>query len=202
VERRGFLVDFNEYVLSLGRLEDIYDTMIEMARIQPQDKVLDAGCGTGRLAVKVKERCPDAIVHGLDATEYMVQKARNRNGFDGIIFIQGLVEDMALFDESYDLMFSSYVFHHLPNHLKLAALLEAHRILKEDGRLILADYGRPTKWYGYLLSFPFRFNLVEYTRGQIHGILDECIEEAGFSCVKMASVLGFINIRELRKCNT
>jgi ubiquinone/menaquinone biosynthesis C-methylase UbiE len=42
--------------------------------------LLDAGCGSGRLAVEIAERRPDLRVHGVDLERGMVEVARGAPG--------------------------------------------------------------------------------------------------------------------------
>ncbi len=43
---------------------------------------------------------------------------------------------------SFDLVVSTLVFHHLPTAVKRQALCEIYRILRNDGRFLLIDYGK------------------------------------------------------------
>jgi ubiquinone/menaquinone biosynthesis C-methylase UbiE len=50
------------------------------AAAPPGGAVLDAGCGSGRLAVEIAERRPDLRVHGVDLERGMVEVARGAPG--------------------------------------------------------------------------------------------------------------------------
>ena len=102
--------------------------ILARADIQPHERVLDAGCGTGRVTKLVLEQSPHVV--GVDADEAMVTKARE--ALDIPIHHQDLLElDL---DGRFDVIFSCAVFHWIPDHETLFANLRRH--LKPGGRLI------------------------------------------------------------------
>lgn len=57
--------------------------------------------------------------------------------------VNGLATDIPLSKDSIECAVSSLVFHHLQPEQKRTALLEIARVLMPDGRLVIADWGRP-----------------------------------------------------------
>lgn len=57
--------------------------------------------------------------------------------------LSGLADAMPLEEGSVDCAISTLVFHHLAPDAKARALREIKRVLRPDGRLLIADYGRP-----------------------------------------------------------
>lgn len=51
------------------------------------------------------------------------------------------IEQLPVGDLSQDVVFSTLVFHHLPDHLKMEGLVEIKRVLVSGGNLVLADFG-------------------------------------------------------------
>jgi ubiquinone/menaquinone biosynthesis C-methylase UbiE len=101
--------------------------------ISAGERVLDVGCGTGRLAQWLAERvgASDAVV-GIDPLEERVALARARA--PGIRFEVGRAEELgALSDGSFDVVCMSSVFHWIGDRAK--ALAEVHRVLRPGGRL-------------------------------------------------------------------
>jgi demethylmenaquinone methyltransferase/2-methoxy-6-polyprenyl-1,4-benzoquinol methylase/phosphoethanolamine N-methyltransferase len=54
------------------------------------------------------------------------------------------MEQLSFADQTFDVVVSSLVFHHLPDALKRQALAEIRRVLKPGGRLLLVDLLGPT----------------------------------------------------------
>jgi len=60
-----------------------------------------------------------------------------------IRFDQGFANALPYADASFDRVFSSLMFHHLPQNAKLATLCEVRRVLKPGGSLHLLDFVEP-----------------------------------------------------------
>lgn len=96
-------------------------------------RVLDVGCGTGRLARWTAERLgPKSRVVGIDPLEKRIEIARSRGG--AATFEVGQAEDLGAFEgASFDAVCMSSVFHWVADKAK--ALAEVHRVLRPGGRL-------------------------------------------------------------------
>ena len=111
------------------------DPQIAMARdvidrldLQGDERVLDAGCGTGRVTALVVERVPDGTVIAVDGSEAMVAETRKR----GITAFTSDLVELEL-DEPVDAILSTATFHWIADHERLFARLYA--ALKPGGRL-------------------------------------------------------------------
>jgi ubiquinone/menaquinone biosynthesis C-methylase UbiE len=134
---------------------------VEQALIQSGDSVLDVGCGTGEVTIPAKRRAEHGHVYGIDPAPEMIAVARkkaDRKGLD-IDFRVGVIEALPFPDSSIDVVTSSLMMHHLPESLKVRGLAEAYRVLKPGGRLLIADFARPT---GSFLNHLF----IAFTRHQ------------------------------------
>jgi ubiquinone/menaquinone biosynthesis C-methylase UbiE len=96
--------------------------------------VLDVGCGTALLTKHVADLVgPTGRVVGIDPLPPRIEVARRR-ARDNLTVQVGRAEDLSAFaDETFDVIFYNSVFHWLPD--KPLALREAHRVLKQGGRL-------------------------------------------------------------------
>ena len=115
---------------------------VEPAQLQPGETVLDVGCGTGSLALVAKERVgATGRVCGIDASVQMIARARRKAERVGlsIDFQVGLIEQLAFPDQSFDVVLSTMMMHHLPDDLKRQGLAEMARVLKPEGRLLVVD---------------------------------------------------------------
>jgi ubiquinone/menaquinone biosynthesis C-methylase UbiE len=103
--------------------------------------VLDAGCGSGRLAVEIARRRPDLHVHGVDLERGMVdvaiQRAERENVADHVEFTVADLADLPLPDDSVDLIVSTASLHHW-NDVD-AAIASLDRAVRPDGRIWIYD---------------------------------------------------------------
>jgi ubiquinone/menaquinone biosynthesis C-methylase UbiE len=117
-------------------------TLIDQAALEPHHRVLDVGCGTGSLIVQIKRGDPAMDVTGLDpdpnALARAQQKARRASVAVGLDV--GFADRLPYADSSFDRVFSSFMFHHLPSSDRLAMLREVRRTLKPGGSLHLVDF--------------------------------------------------------------
>ena len=86
-------------------------------------------------------------------------------------------------DKLFDGIFSTLVFHHLSTKNKKNALSEIFRVLRDDGELHIADFGKGKKGATRFHFFRF-FDGLENTFVNAEGKLMEMIREAGFSNVQ------------------
>jgi trans-aconitate 2-methyltransferase len=115
------------------------DPQVAMARdvmdrldLRGDERVLDAGCGTGRVTALLLERVPNGSVVAVDGSEAMVAQARERLGDRADVRVADLVE-LAL-ERPVDAILSTATFHWIADHERLfARLLGA---LVPGGRLV------------------------------------------------------------------
>src|SRR3954469_21752268 len=93
--------------LAMGR--DVIDRL----GLQGDERVLDAGCGTGRVTAGLVDRLPDGHVIAVDGSEAMVDETRKRFGDTVIAFASDLVE--LELDEPVDAILSTATFHWIPD---------------------------------------------------------------------------------------
>lgn len=133
-------------LLGLGVNRPNSRMIVEMAKIEPGDKVLDVGCGTGNLTLTaMKYAGPSGSTYGIDASPEMIEVAREKakRSSPGTVFDVGLIEKLPYPDASFDVVISRLVIHHLPDDLKRQGFKEIHRVLKPGGLFFLADFKPP-----------------------------------------------------------
>jgi ubiquinone/menaquinone biosynthesis C-methylase UbiE len=133
-------------VVRLTTREELFKRMlVEQAAPAAGQRVLDLGCGTGTLALRVKRRQPAARVAGLDADPEMLDKARRKAVQAGleIELAEGFSTDLPYGDASFDRVLSTLFFHHLEPEPKRRTAREIARVLVPGGELHVADWGDP-----------------------------------------------------------
>lgn len=118
------------------------EDIIEQAKINPNHKILDVGCGTGTLAVQLKQRYPGAQVVGLDPDPKALRRARAKTQRAGVSVAldQGFADELPYQADSFDRVFSSFMFHHLDGRERERTLKEILRVLRPGGSFHLVDF--------------------------------------------------------------
>lgn len=111
------------------------------AEIKEGETILDLGSGGGiDVLMSSKYVGKSGKIYGLDMTDEMLELA-NKNkakmGADNVEFIKGYIENIPLSDSSVDAVISNCVINLSEDKKK--ALSEAYRVIKEGGRLAVAD---------------------------------------------------------------
>jgi ubiquinone/menaquinone biosynthesis C-methylase UbiE len=117
-----------------------------LAQVKPGDKVLDVGCGPGRLALAAKAWVgPEGEAYGVDPSPEMIAVAQ-RNATRrrlSALFRLGVAEALPFPDVMFDVVLSRLMLHHLPDHLKQRGLAEMRRVLKPGGVCLVVDFEPP-----------------------------------------------------------
>ncbi|VBA47545.1 27-O-demethylrifamycin SV methyltransferase [Mycobacterium attenuatum] len=120
----------------------VYEKLIEQAEIGDGHRVLEIGCGTGNLAIRVKQAQPAAQLVGCDPDPRALRRAQRKAlQLKGISFERCYAQRLPYPDGEFDRVLSSMMLHHLDDAAKTAAAAEAFRVLRPGGRLHLVDMG-------------------------------------------------------------
>jgi len=117
--------------------------LVDQAGLQPTHRVFEVGCGTGTLLILVKQLHPDVAVTGLDPDPKALARAQRKAEAASISIRldRGFADALPYGDASFDVVFSSFMFHHLESaEEKLRTLREIRRVLRPGGRLHLVDF--------------------------------------------------------------
>jgi trans-aconitate 2-methyltransferase len=118
--------------------------VLDRARLRGSERVLDAGCGSGRVTRQLLERLPAGQVVAADVSPAMLAEARRTLAdFAGRVrFVEAdLTEIDQVLDAPVELVFSTAVFHWINDHEKLFRAL--HNVLEPGGRLVAQCGGGP-----------------------------------------------------------
>lgn len=173
------LTGVTDALLFRGQLRSMWRRAIAVAAIQPGERALDVGCGTGALALEVQRLVgPAGRVVGIDPGGRQIARARSKAARRHVPteFTVGVVESLPFPDQTFDAAFSTLMMHHLPKSLKQQGLSEIARVLKPGGRLIIADFVHVSQRQGRAKHF--------HAGGTDTHELSRLLDEAGFSVVE------------------
>lgn len=101
------------------------------------ESILELGCGTGNLSLKLAERYPKAKLTLVDAAPQMLEVTKERLGSRRASFVPATFEDLNLEPESFDLVTSSISLHHVRDKSALYGALR--RWIRPGGTFRFAD---------------------------------------------------------------
>ncbi|ESQ76055.1 metalloregulator ArsR/SmtB family transcription factor [Asticcacaulis sp. AC402] len=118
---------------------DVEAVVVELARQQPYQHLVDLGTGSGRMLTLLAAQARTAI--GVDLSQHMLNLARARTheaGLESVEFRHGDIGDTRLPAACADLIVVHQVLHFLGDPRQ--AVAEAARLLKPGGRLLIVDF--------------------------------------------------------------
>jgi len=127
---RGSLKIYKNY-------EVILDTVFKKAvcNIKKEADILEIGVGTGNLANRFLSE--GFHITGLDQSREMLNVAKGK--FPRLKLRLGEFLRIPFENNTFDVLVSTYAFHHLNDQEKCVAIKEMLRILKHDGKIIIGD---------------------------------------------------------------
>lgn len=129
----------------------LWEELVPLAKyLDPGDKVLDLGCGNGRLFGLLKEK--NINYSGIDSSEKLISIAKEKYPEDSLRFSVAEALRLPFPDDSFDKIYCIAVLHHVPSDsFRLKFLEESRRVLKNKGLLILTVWNlwskKETFWF-------------------------------------------------------
>lgn len=164
--------------------------LVEQSGVTDGFQILDLACGTGTLAILLKQASPGAAITGIDGDPRILKLAKEKalRACVEIRFDEGMSFCLPYPAGTFHRVISSLFFHHLTRENKLKSLYEVKRVLKPRGELHVADWGLPAN---PLMKFSSRFVQMldgfETTTDSFGGLLPEFMARAGFGPVEETS---------------
>ncbi|MBM3777662.1 MAG: methyltransferase domain-containing protein [Acidimicrobiia bacterium] len=135
-----------------GKLSKVYDIVfgptlhpgrlsaLEHMRIQPGDRILEVGVGTGINASLYPRHCH---VTGIDLSRSMLDKARERVAREGLQHVRLMEMDassLTFADETFDIVYAPYLVSVVPDPVQVAR--EMRRVCRKGGRIVILNHFR------------------------------------------------------------
>jgi ubiquinone/menaquinone biosynthesis C-methylase UbiE len=192
--KSGSLDRYDAAIALMTREKRWRSDLLKLVGPQPGDRIVDIGCGTGTLAIALKECEPECEVLAVDPDPAVLEIARSKARTAGadIHWFEAMGDELdgiAALQEC-DKIVSSLVFHQCPIEVKQAIAAQMHRLLRPGGQLFIADYGEQRS---PLMRMLFRqiqwLDGVEYTEPNARGCIPDTLAAAGFDAVEEAKVI-------------
>jgi ubiquinone/menaquinone biosynthesis C-methylase UbiE len=130
-------------VLAGRRHEAFREHVLELAALEGVECLLDAGCGTGLMVLRIAARHPGCTMHGIDLSPKMIaaaQRDAERQGLQAD-FRVGSITELPYPEASFDVAITNIMYHHLDLAEKHQAVSEIARVLRPGGRYVSAEFG-------------------------------------------------------------
>lgn len=184
-----------------------------LGRVPLRSRLLDIATGTGDVAF-LAVRAGHTVI-GLDFSERMLEKAREKDPAGKIRWMNGSADRLPFSDRSFDCITSAFALRNLRGCLE-AALKENFRVLRNGGKVLHMDFGRPDSAlsrFGHQVHLRFGIPLIgqwvcgeRWPKGYLEntirefyepGEVAELLERAGFIGVKFSPLaFGAVQIYE------
>lgn len=141
-------IDYNEFM----------NSFIKVCELKPRMKILDVGAGTGLTSISLaKTLSGNCSILTLEPVDEMIEKAKiniSMEDLENIISIKkGTGENIPNKNQIYDLITCTFAIRHMEIE---NALSEFKRVLKNDGKIVIAEICAPEKWrtlFGKIMAF-------------------------------------------------
>jgi len=178
---------------------------LQLAQIKKGEKILDIGFGTGWVLERlVKLVGIEHITYGLDYSPGMkkvaLQNLRKKGFENSVELVTANIKNMPYADNSFDVVFVSFIIDLLAQEDIPKALAEIKRILKPSGRLILVSMTKQGR--GIYRAARWLYEWMYYKWPTIGGYRTSCrpiyiendVQRAGFKITQyqLTSIIGFM----------
>jgi ubiquinone/menaquinone biosynthesis C-methylase UbiE len=115
--------------------------VIDAMKLAPGQRLLELGCGSGRLAIQIQRKWPDIAITAVDGNSDIMKVAKQKAEEAGadIDFVLGDFTTCPL-EGIYDRVYSTLVLHHLNLEAKQEVFARLRGLLAEDGKFVIADF--------------------------------------------------------------
>ena len=161
-----------EMAAEIPGYEELQEAVVAAVSDLPAARVLELGTGTGETALRVRARHPDAGWLGIDSSEAMLGRARERLA-DADLRLQRLEDELPV--GPYDLVVSALAVHHLDGAAKRDLFSRVARVLKPGGRFVLGDVVVPAAGQEGPIFIDWEMDLPDTVEDQL-----AWLREAGF----------------------
>jgi len=161
--------------------------------IEPGNKILLVGGGTGRILEEIAKTYPSGLeITYVEIAPKMVELSKERNcGRNAVIFITDAVENVNLSDD-FDVVFTPFLFDNFKEENFQKLFAHIHQSLKSGGLWLNTDFQLTGKWWQHILlrSMFIFFRLICKIEGNRLPDIKKCFADHGYGLIDEQTFYG------------
>ncbi len=162
--------------------------------LEGSEKILDIGTGTGEILPWIAEYLEDGTVIGTDISKKMIKKTRDKINKEDlgnkVKVVYDDIQNSKFPDEHFDRIIATFTFTTVPDPKKTAE--ECKRLLKEDGKMIVLDTGKPERSIYLPLFIPMCFSAKVFGRTHMNRPIPRILADILKIEKKKTNMLGMV----------
>jgi len=128
-------------LVTVGFYKKFIKDVISKMNIQPNDRILDMGAGTGRTDLLMLGYLEEGEVSGLEIGEEMKKQFREKSYHHDNLKLRDLrIEKKLPFEHKFDKVFISFTLHGFKQKDRIKIIENANKSLKKEGKFFILDY--------------------------------------------------------------
>jgi ubiquinone/menaquinone biosynthesis C-methylase UbiE len=158
---------------------------VSLAQVKPGDCVLEVGCGTGTLTLAAKRQAgPSGKVLGIDVIPGMIELCQRKAAQANldVTFQLGSIDDIPFSANQFDVVMCSFMIFHMSEMVRRKGIIEIHRVLRPQGRLLVLDLALPTHPLPRVIAQALFGSMLQHDLRELLPLM----EASGFSDVEIA----------------
>ncbi|NBI29816.1 class I SAM-dependent methyltransferase [Chengkuizengella marina] len=138
---------FSQYILTEDRTKVEVENIEKILDLQPNFKILDLGCGSGRITIPLAHK--GYHLTGFDGSNYSLNIARNNAGNLPITWIESQIKDLDS-EHKYDAILSiGTAFGYVDDHEDKQTMEKIYHMLNQGGKLLIDTENRDFMLHQY-----------------------------------------------------
>lgn len=184
-----FLTTYYDLAIKISMPEKKFrEILINEINPKNEEKILEFGYGTGQNLILAHNKNPKSKLIGLDIDPKIKAIAEYNLNKNNISLSLDLYNGgrFPYSDESFDKIYSCLVFHQLDTEVKVQCLNEIRRVLKPNGEIIIADWGKAQNpWMRFAFGLVQLLDGFKTTNDNVKGKMPDIITLSGFNNVEV-----------------
>jgi len=145
VEINGFMAKHYDILIDIatfGKYRYFIKQVVDLMKIQSEDRIVDFGAGTGRNACLMRKHLSArGEIIGFDISPDMIEQFRRECArFSNVGIVHQRIDKSIPYKEKFDKAFISFVLHGFPHNVRKQIIKNVFRVLKAGGVFFILDY--------------------------------------------------------------